>query len=91
VRRRVKDEHVLALVKAFLKAGILTRLGENRDTLTGMPQRDVAQLGRKLTRAGSRISGTPPNTPPMLGQRRLVDGCAALDPGTTPGCVGESH
>lgn len=38
VRRRVKDKRVLALVKAFLKAGILTELGENRETLTGTPQ-----------------------------------------------------
>jgi RNA-directed DNA polymerase len=38
VRRRVKDKRVLALVKAFLKAGVLTELGENRDTLTGTPQ-----------------------------------------------------
>jgi RNA-directed DNA polymerase len=38
VRRRVKDKRVLALVKAFLKAGILTELGENRDTHTGTPQ-----------------------------------------------------
>ena len=38
VRRRVKDKRVLALVKAFLKAGILTELGENKDTHTGTPQ-----------------------------------------------------
>jgi RNA-directed DNA polymerase len=38
VRARVKDKRVLALVKAFLKAGVLTELGENRDTLTGTPQ-----------------------------------------------------
>jgi RNA-directed DNA polymerase len=38
VRRRVKDKRVLALVKAFLQAGILTELGENRDTHTGTPQ-----------------------------------------------------
>jgi RNA-directed DNA polymerase len=38
VRRRVKDKRVLLLVKAFLKAGILTELGENRDTHTGTPQ-----------------------------------------------------
>src|SRR3954468_214372 len=38
VRQRVKDKRVLALVKAFLKAGVLTELGENRDTLTGTPQ-----------------------------------------------------
>jgi RNA-directed DNA polymerase len=38
VRARVKDKRVLALVKAFLKAGVLTELGERRDTLTGTPQ-----------------------------------------------------
>ncbi len=38
VRRRIKDKRVLALVKAFLKAGVLTELGENRETHTGTPQ-----------------------------------------------------
>ena len=38
VRARVKDKRVLALVKAFLKAGVLTELGERRETLTGTPQ-----------------------------------------------------
>jgi RNA-directed DNA polymerase len=38
VRMRVKDKRVLSLVKAFLKAGILTELGENTDTHTGTPQ-----------------------------------------------------
>jgi RNA-directed DNA polymerase len=38
VRARVKDKRVLALVKAFLKAGILTELGEQRETRTGTPQ-----------------------------------------------------
>ena len=38
VRARVKDKRVLALVKAFLKAGVLTEIGEHRDTLTGTPQ-----------------------------------------------------
>src|SRR5689334_3345170 len=38
VRARVKDKRVLALVKAFLKAGILTELGQHQDTLTGTPQ-----------------------------------------------------
>ncbi|WP_329474530.1 group II intron reverse transcriptase/maturase [Kribbella sp. NBC_01484] len=37
-RARVKDKRVLALVKAFLKAGVLTELGEHRDTHTGTPQ-----------------------------------------------------
>ena len=38
VRARIKDKRVLALVKAFLKAGILTEPGEYQDTSTGTPQ-----------------------------------------------------
>jgi RNA-directed DNA polymerase len=38
VRARVKDKRVAALVKAFLKAGLLTELGEFEDTNTGTPQ-----------------------------------------------------
>src|SRR6266536_4627397 len=38
VRARVKDRRVLALVKAFLKAGVFTEFGEHRETLTGTPQ-----------------------------------------------------
>lgn len=38
VRRRVEDRRVLALVKAFCKAGILTELGERQETMTGTPQ-----------------------------------------------------
>jgi RNA-directed DNA polymerase len=38
VRARVKDKRVCALVKAFLKAGILTELGDVEDTNTGTPQ-----------------------------------------------------
>ena len=38
VRARVKDKRVLALVKTFLKSGVLTELGEHRETLTGTPQ-----------------------------------------------------
>ncbi len=38
VRARVKDKRVLRLVKAFLKAGILTELGEQVSTRTGTPQ-----------------------------------------------------
>jgi RNA-directed DNA polymerase len=38
VRRRVADKRVLSLVKAFLKAGVLSEDGINRDTDTGTPQ-----------------------------------------------------
>jgi RNA-directed DNA polymerase len=38
VRRRIADKRVLALVKAFLKAGILSELGQLRGAKTGTPQ-----------------------------------------------------
>jgi RNA-directed DNA polymerase len=38
VRLRVKDKRVLGLVKAFLKAGVLTEGGDREDTHTGTPQ-----------------------------------------------------
>jgi len=38
VRARIKDKRVLALVKAFLKAGMLTETGDREDTFTGTPQ-----------------------------------------------------
>lgn len=38
VRQRIKDKRVLALVKAFLKAGIMTELGDLEDSETGTPQ-----------------------------------------------------
>ncbi|MCZ7662719.1 MAG: group II intron reverse transcriptase/maturase [Thermoleophilia bacterium] len=41
VRVRVKDKRVLALVKAFLAAGILSEDGVSRDTITGTPQGQI--------------------------------------------------
>jgi RNA-directed DNA polymerase len=38
VRARVADKRVLALVKAFLKAGILTEVGTSKESVTGTPQ-----------------------------------------------------
>jgi RNA-directed DNA polymerase len=38
VRVRIKDKRVLALVKAFLKAGVMSELGDLEDTATGTPQ-----------------------------------------------------
>src|SRR5680860_308541 len=47
VRLRVKDKRVLALVKAFLKAGILTELGEYEGTNTGTPQGSLCAAAHK--------------------------------------------
>lgn len=38
LRARITDKRVCALVKAFLKAGVLTSSGEREQTLTGTPQ-----------------------------------------------------
>jgi RNA-directed DNA polymerase len=38
LRKRITDKRVLALVKSFLKAGILSEDGIDRDTITGTPQ-----------------------------------------------------
>ena len=38
VRRRIGDKGILRLVKAFLRAGVLTEKGLNRKTITGTPQ-----------------------------------------------------
>jgi RNA-directed DNA polymerase len=37
-RARIKDKRVCSLVKAFLKSGIFTELGNREETLTGTPQ-----------------------------------------------------
>jgi RNA-directed DNA polymerase len=38
VRQRIADKQVLRLVKAFLKAGVMTTTGDREETLTGTPQ-----------------------------------------------------
>ena len=38
LRARIKDKRICSLVKAFLKSGVLTELGNREDTLTGTPQ-----------------------------------------------------
>ena len=38
VRHRIGDKRVLGLVKAFLKAGVLSEDGNSRETITGTPQ-----------------------------------------------------
>ena len=38
LRARIKDKRVCGLVRAFLKSGVLTELGDREDTHTGTPQ-----------------------------------------------------
>ena len=61
VRSRIKDKRVLALVKSFLKAGLLTELGEHEDTHTGTPQGGIltppTQLATSVSRSPWVIGG----------------------------------
>jgi hypothetical protein len=59
VRRRIGDKRVLALVKSFLKAGILSKDLSYRDSPTGTPQGGSATRGRTVvsgcTKGGSMV------------------------------------
>ena len=46
LRVRIKDKRICTLVKAFLKSGVLTELGNKEETLTGTPQGGSATRGR---------------------------------------------
>jgi RNA-directed DNA polymerase len=54
VRRRVGDKRVLALVKAFLKAGVLQQDGQQRDSVTGTPQGGILTPPTLVATSSSR-------------------------------------
>jgi len=54
VRHRIKDKRALRLVKAFLKAGILTELGDHEDTHTGTPQGGILTPPTQLATSALR-------------------------------------
>ncbi|RKN34332.1 group II intron reverse transcriptase/maturase [Streptomyces hoynatensis] len=77
MRQRVGDKHVLVLVKAFLKAGILAEGGALRDTRTGTPQGGILSpllANIALTVLDEYVANRPggPNTTParQVGRRR---------------------
>jgi RNA-directed DNA polymerase len=53
IRRRVTDRRVLDLCKAFLKAGVLTELGEIERRLSGTPQGGVITPPTQLATSAS--------------------------------------
>src|ERR671919_773064 len=83
VRDRIGDKRVLGLVKAFLKAGIITEDGVERDTTTGTPQGNghlpPGAVRGRLRRLGGRYpsarrgaarrsgSGSSPDGPAPVG------------------------
>ena len=54
IRRRVGDKRILALVKAFLKAGIMFTDGSPRDSITGTPQGGIVTPPTQWTTSASR-------------------------------------
>ena len=78
MRARVGDKRVLALVKAFLKAGILTEDGALKDTDTGTPQGSI--LSPLLSNVAlsvldehfARVPGGPASTPWGRAKRRRL-------------------
>jgi RNA-directed DNA polymerase len=68
-RVRIKDKRLCALVKAFLKSGILTELGDREESLTGTPQGGIlspllanialSALDDHFDRLWQRDMGTP--------------------------------
>ena len=85
VRRRVGDKRVLALVKAFLKAGILGEDGFLRNTSTGTPQGGIVSpllanialsvLDDHFAEAWQTMSGTTY----QRWKRRRQQGCRTID------------
>ena len=89
VRARIKDKRVCALVKAFLKAGILTELGYREDTYTGTPQGGplsplmaniaLSALDEHFDRQWQELMGSPyrrrKRTRQGLGNWRLIRYC----------------
>src|SRR4029453_165432 len=70
----IKDKRVLALVKAFLKAGVLTELGERQDTHTGTPQGGIvspllANIARAVVEEHRPRPGKPGGTMSTDGRR----------------------
>ena len=54
LRGRIKDKRICALVKAFLKSGVLTELGEREETRTGTPQGGILTPPTKLAISASK-------------------------------------
>jgi RNA-directed DNA polymerase len=72
LRRRIGDKRVLALVKAFLKAGILGQDGTPRDSNTGVPQGGIlspALANLALSVLDEHIAQTPGGPGSTQGQR----------------------
>jgi len=64
VRRRITDKRLCNLVKAFLKAGVLTDLGDQDESLTGTPQGGILSPLLATSRSRRWMSTSPGNGTP---------------------------
>ncbi len=53
-RRRIKDKKVCALVRAFLKAGVMTADGDAEESHTGAPQGGIFTPPTQMAISASR-------------------------------------
>jgi RNA-directed DNA polymerase len=54
LRARIKDKRICSLVKAFLKSGVFTELGDREETWTGTPQGGIITPPTQLAISASR-------------------------------------
>ena len=66
LRQRIGDKRVLALVKSFLKAGVLTTAGTREGTITGTLGRGIYDLPKALSTVGGKWVAVPWSTVPAL-------------------------
>jgi RNA-directed DNA polymerase len=75
LRKRIADRRVLALVKAFLKAGLLSEEGVNRDTHTGTPQGGLCSAEHKPPNEQCWVMRSV-GLSALVGVRPVVERCA---------------
>ena len=88
LRARIKDKRICALVKAFLKSGVLTELGDREETLTGTPQGGIlspllanialSALDDHFDRQWHQEMGTASNAPSAGEAARATGGSSAM-------------
>ena len=83
VRERVGDKRVLALVKAFLKAGILLEDGTLSDTSAGTPQGSILTPPTQKATSASRLRWVTGGWS-AAGERRGAGGAAGVGSGRVP-------
>ncbi|HZX99928.1 MAG TPA: hypothetical protein VFE92_10625, partial [Dermatophilaceae bacterium] len=75
MRRRIKDKRVLALVRAFLKSGVMTTNGTQEETITGTPQGGLCSAEHNEPYAQCRVMRSA-GVSCLVGAGSAVERCA---------------